>query len=40
MEKEQRNKLIDDIDFELMMIEDYTHGEVGDAITKLRKKLK
>lgn len=31
---------IHDIDFDLASIEDYAHGEVGEAITKLRGKLK
>jgi hypothetical protein len=29
-------ELIDDADFDLMMIEDYTHGEEGKKITEIR----
>jgi|688.fasta_scaffold597770_2 hypothetical protein len=39
MEKEYKNNLIDKIDYELMVIEDYAKGEVGEEITKLRSKL-
>jgi hypothetical protein len=39
MEKEYKNNLIDKIDYELMVIEDYAKGEAGEEITKLRSKL-
>lgn len=42
MEKQQteeKDDIINEIDFELSMIEDYTHGEVGKAITNLRHKI-
>lgn len=32
-------KWMSEIDFELAMIEDYAHGDVGEAITKLRHKI-
>jgi hypothetical protein len=38
-EKQQRENLLLDIDIELAKIEDYAHGEVGSAITKLRGKI-
>lgn len=37
--KEMEQEILDDIDFDLTMIEDYAKGEVGEAITKLRKKI-
>jgi len=36
---EQRDSVISQIDLELSLIEDYAKGEVGDAITTLRKKI-
>jgi hypothetical protein len=38
-EKQQRDNLLLDIDIELAKIEDYAHGEVGNAITDLRGKI-
>lgn len=37
MESEQRDDIINQIDMELALIEDYAKGEAGDEITKLRK---
>lgn len=38
-EKKEKTELMREIDFELMMMEDYTHGEEGKTITRLRKKI-
>lgn len=37
MESEQRDDIINQIDMELALIEDYARGEAGEEITKLRK---
>ena len=36
---EQKDSVISQIDLELSLIEDYAKGEVGNAITTLRKKI-
>lgn len=36
---EQKDSIISQIDLELSLIEDYAKGEVGNAITTLRKKI-
>jgi len=38
-QSEQKDSVISQIDLELSLIEDYSKGEVGDAITTLRKKI-
>ena len=38
-QREEKDNIISEIDFELAMIEDYAHGEVGNAITNLRHKI-
>lgn len=38
-QSEQKDSVISQIDLELSLIEDYAKGEVGDAITTLRKKI-
>lgn len=35
----QKDNIIGEIDDELAMLEDYTHGKVGDIITNLRYKI-
>ena len=39
MERQQITDALMDIDFDLMMMEDHAHGEVGNDITKLRIKI-